>query len=97
MDQVVVARLVFACKLKPVEGEGQETITVFVLVILMLKIGAPGVCTAYKLQKPPVSENCPPAMALLALASGCPMVPLTEQTPPVLVPPPPEIFDQFTE
>ena len=46
VTQFVVARLAFICKLQPVEGEGQYTIAVFVVVSLMLKTGAPGVCTA---------------------------------------------------
>ena len=68
---------VFCCKLKPVEGEGQETKAVFVAVSLMLNKGEPGVWTAEsKLQKPPVTEYCPPLMG--PRASGWPMVPLTE-------------------
>ena len=36
---------VFTCKLEPVEGEGQNTATVFVVVRAMESNGAPGVCT----------------------------------------------------
>ena len=62
----------------------------------MVKTGAPGICTAeIKLQKPPVKEKLPPVIA--ALASGWPMVPLTEYWPLLLVPPPPAILYQSTE
>lgn len=44
--QFVAARLVLTWRLKPVEGEGQKTIAVFVVVTLMLNTGAPGVSTA---------------------------------------------------
>ena len=37
---------VVICRFHPVEGEGQETCAVFVLVSVMLSTGAPGVCTA---------------------------------------------------
>src|SRR5690242_302026 len=58
----------------------------------MLSRGAPGVCTAARSpQKPPVTEKFPP---LIAPASAWPIVPLTENTPPVLVPPPPSIVNQ---
>ena len=54
----------------------------------MGSVGAPETWIAVgKAQKPPVTENCPLVMGTV-LASGWPMVPLTEYTPPVLVPPP---------
>jgi hypothetical protein len=59
--------------------------------------GNPVVCTAESDQKPPVSEKFPPVNALLALASGWPMVPLTEKFPPLLVPPPPLTLNQSIE
>ena len=71
----VLMPLVFCCKLKPVEGDSQETIAVLVEVMVMASSGTPGVCTTEsKLQKPPVREKLPP---LIAPASGWPMVPLT--------------------
>ena len=46
--------LVFCCRFQPVEGEGQETATVLVVVRKMESNGAPGVCTAAMMpQKPP--------------------------------------------
>ena len=45
-----------------------------------------------KAQKPPVTEYWP--LVIGPLASGWPMVPLTEYTPPVLVPPPPSMVNQ---
>ena len=66
---------VFCCNVKPVEGDGHETIAVFVGVMVMASNGAPGDCTTEsKLQKPPATEKFPP---LIAPASGWPMVPLT--------------------
>ena len=38
--------LVFCCNTKSVEGDGQNTATVFVVVRAMESNGAPGVCTA---------------------------------------------------
>ena len=59
---------VFCCSVKPVEGDGHETIAVFVAVTVMASNGAPGDCTTdSKLQKPPVTEKFPP---LIAPASG---------------------------
>ena len=50
----VAIPLVFCCSVKPVEGDGQETATVFVVVRAMVSSGEPGVCTAeIRLQKPP--------------------------------------------
>ena len=34
--------LVFCCNVQPVEGDGQETATVFVVVRVMVSVGAPG-------------------------------------------------------
>src|SRR6185436_18394328 len=84
--QLVVFSSEFCCNTKPGDGEGQETCAVFVAVSWMGNGGAPGVGTVTSDQNPPTSENWPPIMAC-ALASGWPMVPLTENTPPVLVPP----------
>jgi len=45
---------VFCCNVQPVEGDGQVTATVFVVVRTMDNNGAPGVCTAAMMpQKPP--------------------------------------------
>src|SRR5438552_2039541 len=91
--QFVVLRSWFCCNVKPVEGEGQETTTMFVVVRAMVTGGLPGDgTTASKLQKPPISEYCPPVIG--PPASGWPMVPLTAYTPPVLVPPPPSMVNQ---
>src|SRR5208282_1941337 len=63
---------------------------------VMVKLGNPGVCTTdINAQKPPVTEYCPPLKA--PLASGWPMVPVTEYWPLVLVPPPPAILYQSIE
>jgi hypothetical protein len=56
VTQLVVLRLVFCCKLQPAEGEGQETTTVLVVVAKIFNIGAPGVCTAWNDQNPPITE-----------------------------------------
>ena len=84
--QLVVLITGFSCNTKPVEGNGQKTMTLLLLRV-MLNNGAPGVCTAaMRLQKPPSIVKLPPL--IVGPASGWPMVPLTEYTPPVLVPPP---------
>src|SRR5712671_5195627 len=94
--QFAVLRLVFCCNAKPVEGDGHETSAVLVGVSLIVNGGAAGVCTANSDQNPPVSEKLPPVSGC-ELASGWPMVPLTEYTPPVLVPPPPSMVNQSME
>lgn len=43
--QVAVARLVFCCRFQPVEGDGQDTIAVFVVVSKMVSAGALVICT----------------------------------------------------
>lgn len=43
--QFVVARSVFCCRAQPVEGDGRDTIAVFVVVMEMVSAGAPGVGT----------------------------------------------------
>ena len=49
--------LAFCCRFHPVEGDGQETVTVLVVVRKMVSNGAPGVCTPEsRLQKPPSKE-----------------------------------------
>ncbi len=53
---MVVVKSEFCCRLQPVEGEGQETIAVLVEVSVIVSKGAPGVCTAKRLQNPPVRE-----------------------------------------
>src|SRR5688572_13100645 len=85
--QFVVFSSEFCCNAKSAE-EGQDTSAVFVAVSWMVSSGAPVVCTANSDQKPPTSEKLPPVIGG-TLASGWPMVPLTENTPPVLAPPPP--------
>jgi hypothetical protein len=47
-----------------------------------------------RLQKPPVNEKLPPRTVP---ASGWPIVPLTVETPPVLVPPPPSMVNHSIE
>lgn len=67
--------LLFCCRTKPVEGDGQET-TTLVSERVIVRVGAPGVCTTEMSdQKPPVREKLPSVMA--GPASGWPMVPLT--------------------
>ncbi len=54
---IVPMPFVFCCGLNPVEGDGQETIAVFVLVMEIASEIAPGLCTSESsLQKPPVRE-----------------------------------------
>ena len=93
-DQFGVARFEHCCKVHPVEGAGQATTAVLLLVRKMRSNGAPGVCTATAkgAQKPPMSEKLPPFVG--PPASGWPRVPLNEYCPFVLVPPPPAILDQ---
>src|SRR6266446_895867 len=93
--QLVVAKLAFCWRLNPVEGKAHETSAVLVAVSLIVSKGAPGVCCANKLQNPPTREKFPPVIG--PPASGWPIVPLTEYTPPVLVPPPPSIVSQSIE
>ena len=60
----------------------------------ILKVGADCVCTGTgKAKKPPLSEYGP--LVIGAPASGWPMLPVTENGPPVLVPPPESMADQF--
>jgi len=67
--------LLFCCRTKPVEGDGQETVTVLFERVILSR-GAPGVgTTEMRDQKPPVREKLPPDM--VGPASGWPMVPLT--------------------
>src|SRR5262245_9313226 len=54
--------------------------------------GADGGGVDLKDQKPPSSLNVPPASGP---ASGWPMVPVTENGPPALVPPPPSMVNQL--
>lgn len=73
----VLIPLEFSCKVKPDEGEGQETMAVFVLVSEIESSGLPGVCTTNSgNQNPPVSEK-PPAV-IAGPASCCATVPLSE-------------------
>ena len=44
--QLAGLRSLFCWRLHPVEGEGQETIVVLVVVSVMVKSGAPGIGTA---------------------------------------------------
>ena len=56
VDQLVVVKSEFCCNVQPVEGDGQETVTLFPEWV-MVNNGAPDVCnTPIKLQNPPVSE-----------------------------------------
>ena len=50
LTQLVVLKSLFCCKANPVEGDGQETSTVFVAVNSMLKHGGAG--TEYKPTRP---------------------------------------------
>src|SRR5216684_1623790 len=52
--QLVVLKSVFCCRLKPVEGAGQETTAVLVEVRKIFSSGAPGVCSAKRAQNPPM-------------------------------------------
>ena len=54
--QFVLLRSLFCCNTKPVEDDGQETMTVFVDVERMLNNGEPGAWTAKMAKNPPVSE-----------------------------------------
>jgi hypothetical protein len=62
----------------------------------IVSVGAFGVCTAVgNAQNPPVTEYWP--LVIGPPASGWPIVPVTEYTLPVLVPPPPSIVCQSME
>jgi len=51
-----VLKLEFCCKVNPIEGEGQETITLLPECVTV-RSGEPAVWTTeIRLQKPPVSE-----------------------------------------
>ena len=55
--QFVDPRLGFCSSAKPVEGNGDETMAVFVVVSVTVSVGAPGVCTAAMMdQNPPSTE-----------------------------------------
>src|SRR5262245_7576403 len=85
------------CRMNPADGEGHETVTAgYCGSSVMVKSGAPGVCTAKSDQKPPWNEKLPPVRAC-GVASCCPMVALTEKFPPLLVPPPPSSVNQSSE
>ena len=74
---------------------GHETTAELVAVRKTVRYAVPGVCTAEMIpQKPPCNVKLPP---LIVPASGCPIVPVTEYTPPVLVPPPPSMVYQSME
>ncbi len=65
--QADVVRLVVCCKFQPVEGDGQETMAVFVIVIEMVSAGAPAVGTAeMRAQKPPAMLYSPPIIVVPA-------------------------------
>ena len=69
------ARFVADCKVNPAQLVGHETMKLLPECV-MLKFSKPAVCTpAVRLLKPPVTEYCPPLIALLA--SGWPTVPVT--------------------
>ena len=50
------ARFVVTCRLNPLEGDGQETFAVLVVVNRIFNVGAPGVWRAYRDQNPLVTE-----------------------------------------
>jgi hypothetical protein len=90
------AKLSVSCNTKPGVLGDHEIRAVPGVAGTMASVGASGTGTATgNAQKPPVTEYCP--LVIGPPASGCPMVPLTAYTPPVLVPPPPSIVCQSTE
>ena len=85
-----------SCKTKPGVFGVHEIVALPGVAGTIVRVGAFVVCTAVgKSQKPPVTEYWP--FVIGPPASGWPMVPLTQKTPPVLVPPPPSIVDQSME
>src|SRR5262245_41094431 len=94
--QLVAFRSAFCWRMNPVEGDGHETTAALGAASRMVSSGAPGVCTATSDQNPPMRAKLPPVSGC-GLASGWPMVPLNEYTPPVLVPPPPSMVNQSME
>src|SRR5262245_52662906 len=82
---VVVDRSVLCCNTNPVDGEGQEMVTLAPDRV-MVRTGDTG---AMRLQKPPIS--LPPARMP---ASGWPIVPLRVKVPPLPFVPPPSMVYQ---
>ena len=85
------------CNTKPGVFGVQEMVALPGVVETIVSVGAPMTwMDVGNAQKPPVREYW-----LLVIgvdeASGWPIVPLTEYTPPVLVPPPPSIVDHGME
>ena len=77
------------CRINPVDGDGHE-MTMLLPERKTFNVGALAVCMIeIKLQNPPVTEKFPPF--IVAPAVGWPMLPVTENCPFVLVPPPLEI------
>jgi len=74
--QLEVSNCPFCWRVNPVEAEGQEMTAVLVGLRRIFSDGAPGVCTATRLQKPAVMEYEPPDIVMAA--SDWPIVPLSE-------------------
>jgi hypothetical protein len=84
------ARLTVSCNTKPGVAGVQDRVAKPGLAGVTVSVGAPSVCTTWgRAQKPPVRLKLPPLIG--SPASDWPRVPLTEKTPPVLVPPPPMV------
>ena len=67
-----------SCRTKPEVFDGHEMVTLPSVAGAMVRVGAPSFCTAEgKGQNPPVIENCPFVNGV-EVASGWPIVPLTE-------------------
>ena len=93
LTQFVGDKLSVSCKTKPGVFGVHEMVALPGIAGAIVSVGAPMTCTAVgNAQNPPVTEYWP--LVSGPPASGWPMVPLTENTPPVLVPPPPAILDQ---
>ena len=90
-------KLSVSCKTQLVPVAGVQKIVAWPgPAAAIVSVGALGIWTAVgNAQKPPVNAYDP--FVILCPASGCPIVPLTEYTPPVLVPPPPSIVCQSME
>lgn len=85
-----------SCKIQPGVFGVHEMVALPGVAGTMVKVGAPPVWMAVgKTQNPPVTEYWP--LVIGPPASGWPIVPLMEYTPPVLVPPPPSMVDQSME
>jgi len=98
LTQMEGDRLSVSCNTKPGVFGDQETVAWPGAAETIIRVGVPVVGTAMgSAQNPPISENYPPLIG--PPASGCPIVPVTAKTLPVLPAPagPPSTVNQSME